>query len=292
MKIKKKNALTEAPLFRGASFNLPRDIVDAVDEGRYEDAYDMITNPRYSQLYPGHTAERDLDAVLEDFVGRHLGIREGKDVVKFICKDLGFNESENPFLRYIKDYPDSKNFNKEQWIALNNAYADKIIDPEDLQGFENTKTEGMLLTNDGMWKNNSKADEILKILRAYTTFDRAYKKAFYTFFNANAPEEHKNNEDRLNAFEHYKMKIFFGAGEDVDAYEAMEVLPWSEIQQNLNQFKEEISDVKKGRNVGRIDTTDPSELSKVTGQIQDILSNSNLTPLQQAQLVRSLTGAN
>lgn len=52
-------------------------------------------------------------------------------------------------------------------------YANGDIDPPDLRDQQGNKV-GVLLYNDGLFKNNLSADEIISLVRAYKGFDKKY----------------------------------------------------------------------------------------------------------------------
>lgn len=130
----KLTRLNEAPLFTGSSFDRDTSwrLEDLIKEEAWGEAYEYASSQKYLQENPGQTNERGQDFVLDSFVQQLPIKKEAYPVLKFICKSLseqeagaGFDRRKNPFLLYIEKGNPAKALDKEDWIALNNLYANE-----------------------------------------------------------------------------------------------------------------------------------------------------------------------
>ena len=175
LNIQESDKLDEAPKFTGSSFKLPWQVQDALDDGDYEEAWKYTESSSFQSENPGKVKER-VQNVIIDALANDLGITDGKPVFRFICQSIGVSEKDNPFIHYVESYPHVAGYSKDIWVTLNNLYADSVIDPEDLIGKEDAKTE-MLLYNDSLFTNNREGSDLAKVVTSFVRFPRRYGKA-------------------------------------------------------------------------------------------------------------------
>ncbi len=124
-----------------------------------------------AQFTNAFEASRDLneqDAITELFLRQkcetdwsNIGwnkLEPLSSVLKKICNEVGYKESANPFLVFVKEYFPNGNMTQRDFIQLNNLYANEDIDYEDLINQGDIKT----IFNRTLYKD-SNWPEIVKV---------------------------------------------------------------------------------------------------------------------------------
>lgn len=120
-----------------------------------------------------------LDAVLSDFV-KNNNIKEDSNFKNLISpivnqmQMLGTDEMDNPFLQFLALYASSHNnsvypITKNDYININNLYADDIIEDYDLTNIKSLP----ILFNSSLY-NRFNSDDFQFIIKFYTWFDSEY----------------------------------------------------------------------------------------------------------------------
>ena len=88
-------------------------------------------------------------------------IDEGQNVFNKNLKELGFNRFDNPYLDFVKVY-NGKKLSNEDWIILNNIYANSDVDSQTLRG---TGVDGKdhIIFNPSLWNQASRDDKLYLI---------------------------------------------------------------------------------------------------------------------------------
>lgn len=154
-------------------------------DNKYQQAYDYIDSTKLYDDLRGLGLNRDdviidsnawKDLILDTLVDNNFQVVDdkGKEYIKSICKQLGLNQRDNPFLGFFADgvSPHNYVFEDKDIIAINNAYSRRIINDNDLRSKDKDKYgKENILWNIGWYKNNDSSNEMLKVIENYKDFD-------------------------------------------------------------------------------------------------------------------------
>lgn len=260
------------------SYDVPAKLQELIDEKAWGEAYAYAGKPEYTRENPGQTNERGQESVLNAFV-KSLPIKEeASSVFKFICRSLsesnpaaGFSRRTNPFLGYLEMWKPAQALYKDQWIALNNLYANEVIDPIDFRGAQG-KTEGILF-NQGLFTNNLKTDDLYNLVEAYVTFEENY------------PTE---DEDLQGDLQIAKNKIFYGTTGGVDP-EKTKIVAWPQARKALQQLENSLSvdDLDDFTSENSSEKVSP-EVRKIADKLAKQLGDERLTSTERKQVLTQL----
>lgn len=111
------------------------------------------------------------DLVLDHFVNTfRFADSKCYQYFKDICKQLGLEESTNPFITFFKNMSKYK-FETKDIIALNNAYVNGYINTNKL-AYNKPDSKGIdnIIYKDSLYRNNKSTRDILDLLKASAEF--------------------------------------------------------------------------------------------------------------------------
>lgn len=168
-----------------------------IESDHWQDAYDYMDSAKmYDDVRAAGITQEDLNKIeldatdLKEYIldtFMHLKRfkfkdSESYDYAKSICRQLGLDEVDNPFITLFKALPDV--LSKKDIIALNNAYSRRYISDNMLKYNKPDKSGAPnILYNTGLYKNNSGASDIINILKASEDFTVSNKEDLKHYLN-------------------------------------------------------------------------------------------------------------
>ena len=95
------------------------------------------------------------------------------EIFKKMCRELGFDEYHNPFQFFITNLPNQIKINQGQMASLNNQYARKSLNKQEISNLED------IIYNEGLYKNNTDARDFDELLSSFREAGISTRKKYF-----------------------------------------------------------------------------------------------------------------
>lgn len=140
-------------------------------------------NSNWSEAYDYAGSVKEANALIEIFIQQAYkgwnctlqNLEPGKDVIIKLIDELGFTESENPYIGFIKTFYSvngtSVTLSEDDWISLNDWYATDVVTAADLKG-TGFERKNHLIFNSNLYFDSNVSDNKDEYLKYYRLFSQ------------------------------------------------------------------------------------------------------------------------
>lgn len=134
----------------------------------------LVNTNKWQEAYDSAKSDKERQYIVQLFINKRYGayknnLSPGKDIIVSIIEQLGFKETENPYLKFIELFFGSNpnvQISRDGWIALNDFLANDIINESALFG-NGHDGQKHLVFNPNVYTSSLSVKDMLTLMKDY-----------------------------------------------------------------------------------------------------------------------------